>query len=249
VATVLDSDLAPVRQRTVPGPVGQRPLPRLPPQIPARTTATARHLTVRTRLKRTVPRTLHDPVTAFMTGDLRPAQRGLAAGCGASPDLAHQQLVGSDQRERWTRRYHPPRRRRLRDRHVRGQARHTAHHQQRPRQEPATATRTRVAQQRGRGSHDHPIHRKRRQSRHPARLAMQLDQQVHVQVRDRPRDQRQQRHAPSRGPPDPPVRPAPHRCTPRISSPPNAGMYVRAVSPSSPNPQRVINRPCCQPQI
>jgi hypothetical protein len=78
VPAVLESDLAPARQRAVIGPVGQRPLPRLPPQISARTTAAARHLTVRARLRRTVPRTLHVPVATFLTGDLRPPQGSVA---------------------------------------------------------------------------------------------------------------------------------------------------------------------------
>ena len=95
VATVLDSDLAPARQRAVAGPVSQRPLPRLPPQIPARAPATAGDLTVRARLRRPVLRTLHIPIGAFLTGDLRPPLLGFAAGCGALPDLAHQQFVGS----------------------------------------------------------------------------------------------------------------------------------------------------------
>jgi len=55
---------------------------------------------------------------------------------------------------------------------------------------------------------------------------MQRHQHVHVQIGDRARDQRQQRHAPDRRPPDPAVRPPGHRSPPRTSSPVIAGMYV-----------------------
>jgi hypothetical protein len=74
VPAVLDSDLAPAWQRAANGPVGQCPLPRLPLQIPARTTATARQLTVRARLSRTVPQPLHVRVATFLMGDLRLSQ-------------------------------------------------------------------------------------------------------------------------------------------------------------------------------
>jgi hypothetical protein len=46
VPTIFPNDLTPRRQRAVLGPVGQRPLPRLPPQIPARLTSTARPLPI-----------------------------------------------------------------------------------------------------------------------------------------------------------------------------------------------------------
>jgi hypothetical protein len=46
----------------------------------------------------------------------------------------------------------------------------------------------------------------------------------------RARDQRQQRHASGRRPPDPAIRPPAHRCPPRTSSPVIAGMYVAGES-------------------
>ena len=46
MTAVLTGDLTPARQRAVTAPVGQRPLPRLAPKIPAGTTRAARPLTV-----------------------------------------------------------------------------------------------------------------------------------------------------------------------------------------------------------
>jgi hypothetical protein len=102
VPTIVPGDLAPARQRTVTGPVVQR----LPPQILARTTTTARSNTVRARHARTV----RVPVTTFPAGVLQPgpSERSLAAGRGAAAHLAHQQLVGGHQGERRPRRDHPP---------------------------------------------------------------------------------------------------------------------------------------------
>ena len=62
-----------------------------------------------------------------------------AAALRSAADLAHQQLIGRDQRERWPRGYHPSGRCRLGDRHIGRQARRATRHQQRPRKEAATA--------------------------------------------------------------------------------------------------------------
>ncbi len=58
------------------------------------------------------------------------------------------------------------------------------------------------------------------------RVPMQRNQPVHVKIGHRACDQRQQRDAPGRRPPNPVVRPPGHRCPPRTSSPVMAGMYV-----------------------
>jgi hypothetical protein len=50
-----------------------------------------------------------------------------------------------------------------------------------------------VGQQRSRRGDGHPVNRERRQRLHPARLPVQLHQQMHTQVRDCCSDQRQQR--------------------------------------------------------
>jgi hypothetical protein len=47
----------------------------------------------------------------------------------------------------------------------------------------------------------------------PTRLAVQFDQPVHVKIGDCSRDERQQAHAPGRGPPDPPVAAGLMTCT------------------------------------
>jgi len=64
----------------------------------------------------------------------------------------------------------------------------------------------------------------------PARLPVQLQPHMHVQVRDSPGDNREHRHARSSCPwsSDPP---AGHDCVPSNTSPVMAGMYVSAVSP------------------
>jgi hypothetical protein len=49
---------------------------------------------------------------------------------------------------------------------------------------------------------------------------------VHVKVGHRARDQRQQRYAPGRRPPDSAICPAGHRGSPRTSSPVMAGTYL-----------------------
>ena len=223
---VLDRDLAPVRQRAVAGLVGQRPLPRLPPQIPARATATG-DLAVRARLKSPVLRTLHILVGAFLTGDMPPSLRGFAASCGASPDLTHQQLVGSDERERRPRRDHPARRRRLRNRHVRGQANALA---------PALPTGDSRADlsELGYRAPAYLVHQQFvvAMSANDGRAAISLPASAgsataswwparHAAHHEHPR-------------PDPPVRHAAHSCAPRISSPVTVGMYVRVVSPRQP---------------
>jgi len=57
-------------------------------------------------------------------------------------------------------------------------------------------------------------------------------QRVHMQVGHCPRNQRQQRHTPGGGPPDPPIRlAAGHRCSSRISSPVSRVMYLSGESP------------------
>jgi hypothetical protein len=131
-----------------------------------------------------------------------------ALACCAAANLAHEQLVNTDKRERRPRRDHPPGRSWLGDGNVGSQARRAARDQQRPGQHPAALPLARVGQQRGRRGHDQPIHRQRRQRSHPPRLAVQPDQRVHMEVGHRPGDQRQQAHAPGRRPPDPPVPPA-----------------------------------------
>jgi endogenous inhibitor of DNA gyrase (YacG/DUF329 family) len=81
----------------------------------------------------------------------------------------------------------------------------------------------------------------------PARVCRPLSAQARGPAHRTRRDHRfpasPHRHAISRGPPDPPVRPAAHRCAPRISSPVTAGMYVSAVSSASPDPQTSATRP------
>jgi DNA-binding HxlR family transcriptional regulator len=70
-----------------------------------------------------------------------------------------------------------------------------------------------------------------RERRHPAGLAVQLHEQVHVQVRNSPADQRQLPDAADPRPPDPLIRPPAYCCAPSTSSPVIAGMYVTVVSP------------------
>lgn len=65
--------------------------------------------------------------------------------CGV-PNLAHQQFVGTDQRERRPSGDHPAYRRRLGDGDVGGEARHTAHRQKCPRQQAAPGSLARVGQ-------------------------------------------------------------------------------------------------------
>jgi hypothetical protein len=125
---VLPGDLTPARQRAITCPVGQCPLPRLPLKIPAGITLTTGSLAVPPRPRRTRVQMLRGLVVAFRAGDLRPGLSVflLAVGCGASAYLAHQQLIGRDERERRPRSDHPSRSRRLGDRDVGGQARHAA---------------------------------------------------------------------------------------------------------------------------
>ncbi len=154
--------------------------------------------------------------------------------------MAHQQLVGGDQRERGPRGNHAARHRRLSNRDVAARlaalpATSSAH-----RREPAPAAAARVSQQcRGRRD-DHPVRRQRCQRRHPPWLAMQLDEQMHMQLGDSPCDQRQQGHASDRRTPDPAIRPPRHRDAPRTSSPVTAGTYVTAVSPARRTPVRRV---------
>jgi hypothetical protein len=90
-----------------------------------------------------------------------------ALACCAAANLAHEQLVNTDKRERRPRRDHPPGRSWLGDGNVGGQARRAARDQQRPGQHPAALPLARVGQQRGRRGHDQPIHRQRRSAQPP----------------------------------------------------------------------------------
>jgi hypothetical protein len=67
--------------------------------------------------------------------------------------------------------------------------------------------------------------------RNPPRLTVQLHEQVHVQVRDRPGDQRHHPYAPDRRPPDPSVRPARHRAPPSANSPVSTHWLMGALPP------------------
>ena len=60
---------------------------------------------------------------------------------------------------------------------------------------------------------------------HPPRLAVQLDQKVHVQLGACHGDQREQRHVPGRRPPDPAVFPPIHRASQHQFT--GDGIYVR----------------------
>ena len=109
--------------------------------------------------------------------------------------------------------------------------------QQRPRQHPTVTARPRIREQcSGRGD-DHPIDRQRCERRDLSRLAMPRHEHVHVWVRDRASDQREQRHASDRGPADPPVRARVHRVSPRTSSPVMGGVCVRKCPRGGLNPE------------
>lgn len=95
VPTVLPDYLAPARQRPVTSPVGQRPLPRLPPQIPTRTIPTAWPLLTRARLGQMLPRILNVPVAPSRLENLAPGLSKLSP--AAAEDLAHQQLICRDE--------------------------------------------------------------------------------------------------------------------------------------------------------
>lgn len=69
MTAILTSDLTPARQRTITGPVGQRPLPRVAPKIPSDTTATARSRTGPAQPRGLLP---DGRVTAFRAGQPRP---------------------------------------------------------------------------------------------------------------------------------------------------------------------------------
>ena len=106
------------RARPTFGPLALSPPPRLQPHLRADQPAATRRslLQVCYRCCRA-----HRP--ARQTPRPGDARSGTA-------DLAHQQLIRSDQRERRPRRDHPSRRCRLSNRHIRGRARHTPDCQQ-----------------------------------------------------------------------------------------------------------------------
>jgi hypothetical protein len=122
VPTILPCDLAPAWQRTVAHPVGQRPQPRLPPKITARTALTAGYLAVSARPRR-MPTHLRAPGRSVVSIQTRDLLHGLswlrlALSCRNTADLAHQHLVGANERERRPRGDHSPDWRRLGDRYV-----------------------------------------------------------------------------------------------------------------------------------
>ena len=206
---MLARDLTSGRKRAITGPVGERPSPCLTLQ-PARWRRSIRGAR---------------PGRCVVHGQAR--SRALpVAGRVAAAYLTGQQFKRRGEGERRPGRDDAPGQRRLGHRDVGGQARDAPRHQQRPRQCCAAPASPRLGQQRGRCGHDHPIDRQRRERGDLPGLPMQRHEPVHVKVGHRARDQRQQRHASGRGPPDPALRPPGHRCPPRTSSPVMAGMYV-----------------------
>jgi hypothetical protein len=150
--------------------------------------------------------------------------------CLRAADLAHQQLVGSDQRERRPCGDHPPGSHRLGHRHVRRQARHTAGHQQRTRQQPTPPPERESASKAVEAATiiRPPI---ATSAPPPTRLPMPGDQLVHVQAGDCARNHR---HTSDRRPPDPPIRPACHDRLPSASSPVSTPWFFGAIPPRTP---------------
>lgn len=209
---------------------GQRPLPRPTLQLPTGNP-----------IMPAVWRRAHHPQPWRTSGPgdresrLMPMMLPVLAG-GGTAHLPDQQLVRGAQGKRWTRCDHSADERWLGHGDVSSQARDTAGNQKCLWQRPALTAGPRIRQ---------ATSWTRPQSSRPPTGALVLRPTLAAHasppacacgVGNRTGDQGQQRHAPDRGPPDPPIRSRAHRELPRTSSPTTAGMYVGGESLRWPRP-------------
>jgi len=92
MSAVLAGDLTPAGQRAVTGPVGQRPVPRLPLKLPARTTMTGWALITPARSRMAGRRTPCGRIASIPMRSLGPRLSWLlaTAACCTTADLAHE---------------------------------------------------------------------------------------------------------------------------------------------------------------
>ena len=171
-------------------------------------------------------------VRAFWTAS-NPARPlpGLAE-LGGAANLAHQQLIGGDQRERRPSCDHAPDQAWLGHGHIGRQAGNAARDQSCPRQCSTFASRPRIgpaAWSTQRRSSRPPTATSGRQPSLAARATPPA--QVHMKVGDCASDQRQRSNASDRCPPDPPVRAGGHDRLPTGNSPVSTHWFLGAHTP------------------
>jgi hypothetical protein len=154
------------------------------------------------------------------------------AGLSGAANLAHQQLIGGDQRDRRPRCDHAPDQAWLGHGHIGRQAGDAARDQKCPRQCSTFASRPRIgpgAWSTQRRSSRPPPAASGRQPSLAARATPPA--QVHMKIGDGASDQRQQSNASDRCPPDPPVRAGGHDRLPTGNSPMSTHCFLGAHTP------------------